>query len=954
MVWAGGGVTGVVLGALTYFGLAWAGVGQGSRTAERAADGSGPETTSPTANAVADMSRALRYGDLEGAAKAGIENDPSSDPEKLVLRGKYRWLKYLQAQTRAGAAPKADAPAVQEAVADLTRAGNNADALLWLGLIQEMTNQTKEAKDTYTRAQEAFKDDPAHRRMFQAALNRLRTRGPIAPPSGAARRGPAPGDVPAEIAVLLAVALQQPPPAGDQPKPPPRAPRGGADEKKGRPAPTPEQPPKEGDEAGYDFWAALDLARERKFEGPGGAIALLRRARKVHEQQRGLRFGQAQNPTSDPSEDIFLRCCDQMIELWSAEEALDKGKEYTGGATRPALAVDVLIRKVQKDAEAVKAAQAEAEKLAAEHKADLEKAAELDKMLKAARADVDERDKQLKAARADVEDRERKLKAARADEAKLRDEMETQSKTLDRVRSALVAARWMDPRAGAAGIPGALADALRMAAVNDPEGTLRRLDAQVRRDEEELRRRRRPEELLPRWLTLLDQNRDRHDLAAQAQEDAARVSSDPGTSPADRARGQVVLGLALRNEGQFAEARAALEKGLAGLRGDRDPFRRAAEEALRQVSAPGVWLASQARQQLEEGRTTEALALLNQALEALPEAQHPPLLAQRCLLELELARAKARGPLNPADPLLVSARRDAAAAARAGLAEGHYAAGKVAETLGRFGEAARDFRAAVDAHQAMDEASARYRVALARLLARPREGAAPAPPPAKEKDEGDKAAQLSLPADAACCDDLGQFLSLFSVAVQIPGEAPLTPQQQEAQRLAQEVLDAPPGKVSFEVRAQALAILGRWTEALLTYAEGLRRRCPGPFADELVVLVRNHPRLGPPAPPPGAVDPLEAERDYALGLNFYFDGNYARAVQAFQDAVEHDDQDARYHFFLGLALEALGRPEANEAFSRGAALERLGRPAPAVIDAALERVQGPARRALNRARSEPR
>ncbi len=99
----------------------------------------------------------------------------------------------------------------------------------------------------------------------------------------------------------------------------------------------------------------------------------------------------------------------------------------------------------------------------------------------------------------------------------------------------------------------------------------------------------------------------------------------------------------------------------------------------------------------------------------------------------------------------------------------------------------------------------------------------------------------------------------------------------------------------------------------------------------------------------------EGEKDYANGVNFYFDGDYVSAERALTDAIANNNLDARYYYFLGLARLALGKTrEAQEDLDQGAALERAGRPASPAVSAALERIQGVMRQAVNEARARPR
>src|SRR5262249_60018870 len=81
------------------------------------------------------------------------------------------------------------------------------------------------------------------------------------------------------------------------------------------PMPPGEPPP----EPGFSFWRAAGLARDGKF---GEAMDAIDEARKVHEENRRSRLYKAQNPTSDPFEDIFLRACDDLKSYWELQKKL--------------------------------------------------------------------------------------------------------------------------------------------------------------------------------------------------------------------------------------------------------------------------------------------------------------------------------------------------------------------------------------------------------------------------------------------------------------------------------------------------------------------------------------------------------------------------------------------------------------------------------------------------------
>jgi tetratricopeptide (TPR) repeat protein len=322
------------------------------------------------------------------------------------------------------------------------------------------------------------------------------------------------------------------------------------------------------------------------------------------------------------------------------------------------------------------------------------------------------------------------------------------------------------------------------------------------------------------------------------------------------------------------------------------------------------------------------------------------LYAQRARIGLETARA--RGVVNREDPVVVAAQKDAAEAAKEGVAEGHFVLGRLAEETGRFDEAVRNYREAIKAHGKLDDAGSRYRIALARALLR--SGAAepvrarPLPPPVRTgKAEADGAARLASL-------DAVRLLVLF--ALQVPG-LPAGVKAGEAEKIADEIL-ALGDKVPFDVRAQAWAIKGMHTRALEVYAAGLRERglLAPEYANALVELIDTHPALRRPESRTDP-DPLAGERHYAAGLNAFAARRYADAERAFLSAVENDSGDARYFYFLGLSRLALGKRDAYEDFDQASRLERIGRPDRAAVSSALERVQGRMRRVLNEVRNRP-
>jgi hypothetical protein len=944
--WFGGTLLGLILGAGGAVGLSVAGI-EPWRTA------SGPPTTKGTTGGPQQKSETqlaaerrdhISRGDYDRALGAGIEQAKEDDKEQLAARGEYRWFYYLQKNGPAKVDPKAKE--VQAAIADLTKAETPA-ALLLLGQIYEVTDPTNPAK-----AEEAYDSaakktqDPVWKKRFERLKAAVKARLQPADEDKEARLPVGENDLGA-LAVRLLILLQDPPKTDKKPDPK------GAD----------------ADEAGFEFWDAVKLARAQDYKG---ALEALDKARELHKQRRLQNLRKAQNPLSDPTEEIFLRTCDEIKTYWNMQAKL-KEAGYLEAKKSPAKALDAVIAKATDGGEAGKLIKDLGDKLVKEEiikkPEDLEKgitqlladkkeaetkladAEKMIKTLKTASADLSDK---LKKSSDDLKERDDQLKKEKENLRVAKAALEADQATLEKVIDDLADAKYLDKKAGKAGIQKGLQAALRMAAVVDPKGLVRSLEERVDRDEAALRERWKPEEMLSFWLPLLDSNRDRDDLAKGALADARRVQADEAATPADRARAEIIRGLALRNEEQFAEAKVALEKGLGGLGGDRNPFIGQAEAALKMVENPGAWYAAQARILQGQGKSDEALEFLGKALKNLPAKEQAALLAQRSLLELDAARSLARErPIPLDDANLVAARKDASAAAKAGLAEGFYAAGRVAEELGRWDDAAANYRKAMAAHPDLDAAGARYRVSLARVLVQPRDltpaFVPPAPKPADE-EKGKKAA--AAPALLQRLDAQRLLAVILSVALQGALDGP-NPAQDEAEKLADEVLKGGDA-VPFDVRAQALAVKGRWTAALNTFAEGLQGHLPAMYAQELLSIVRNHPRLKPPEGL-AAPNPLDAEKHYSAGVNFYFARDYQSAEKEFQEAVDSDSQDARYFYFLALSRLMQGkRGDAAEDLDRGALLERAGRPAPSAVSEALERVQGEVRRIVNEARSRPR
>jgi hypothetical protein len=94
---------------------------------------------------------------------------------------------------------------------------------------------------------------------------------------------------------------------------------------------------------------------------------------------------------------------------------------------------------------------------------------------------------------------------------------------------------------------------------------------------------------------------------------------------------------------------------------------------------------------------------------------------------------------------------------------------------------------------------------------------------------------------------------------------------------------------------------------------------------------------------------------YGNGVHAYFAGDYVKAHQCMTSAIEGHTQDARCHYFRGLACLKLGRPQdADLDFQQGAKLECADLNRTYNVAKSLERVQGADRAAIEQYRVEAR
>jgi hypothetical protein len=900
----------------------------------------------------------LASGDWDEAKAAGIEEVKGANPKELVALGEYRLMTYLK---NTGTKINPNDPALSQAIVDLKKAEEQKepDAYHNLGFIYELAGQFAEARAQYAKAAKQFANDPVQKQRFESAMLRVDLKAAAAKAASAAMLPHRGGiDDGAAVLALLVVALEQAPAQAPQQPAEPQQPAQPPQQ-----AAPPPQPGQQGQqpaaadnkEAGYEFWDAVKQAHAGKFDD---AVGALDRARKLHDQNRFSRLRKAQNPLSDPAEDIFLRCCDELKTYWRLEKELRDGGYLTDKNT-PSQALQALVQKTKGDGGA--ASKELTDKLAAAQKAQQaseKKATDLEKQIQQSKADNTKLADDLKAAKNTIEERQAEVTVAKKQIEKIKSESDGPNATLKKVREDLVAANLLSAD-GKADVESAVKKAIDVAKSKDPGGTLRQQREEIAQLSEAVKQSWQPRQMLGLWLLLLDANRTKTDLADKAMRDAQRVLSDPQEPEIAKGEAQVVMGLALRNTGKFTEAKTVLEAAKPRVMLI-SPFKPGEKEvpaywgeALKEVSDPAAYFASQAQLWYNHGRMETALALLEQNMKVLPAKDQGKLFAQRSLIELDAARSKVKGPLPPTEPLLLAAQKDADAAIKMGAAEGHYAAGRIAEELGRVDAAIASYRAALAAYGGkLDAESGRYRMALARVLLLPRE-ARPNAPAAPIKAAEKVGWSDPAPYPAKLFEDKKRLVLMLTLGLQAPLLPGDEPGLEEAEKLADEVLKAPPGTVPFPVLAQALAVKGRWSQALQVYLEGIRPMLPREYFEGLAYLITNDPRLRRPA---GlrTPNPMDAEKHFAAGLNFYFDRDYLDAEREFLLTIENDSQDARFFYFLGLSrLELNRRRDAYADFTQGAVLERINRPASAAVDVSLERIQGPMRCIVNDFRQNP-
>jgi len=422
-----------------------------------------------------------------------------------------------------------------------------------------------------------------------------------------------------------------------------------------------------------------------------------------------------------------------------------------------------------------------------------------------------------------------------------------------------------------------------------------------------------PEQVFDAYLVALADPSQKA-LAEEAKKDVTKVLGGKPT-PAIAIKAQAVAVLAMRNMGDLAGATTLLESIKGQLPDDADWAKPVL--ALAKKSADPLAIIKP----VEPTTPPNELTLLDGALKAFPAdskpKEHAKLLARRAELTLGT---------NPTE-----AAKDVAAALKLSPSvEAFSVAGQLAENSGKLDDAIRAYE---DALKLGGNPEIEKKVRLNLLNAKRKKfTSTPAEKTSFLHPKGDP-----------------QILAILMFTLLEPGEVP-----KEYQALLDDAdkLIAEKEYLGHIVKADVLAKLGRHSEALKEYSEGLKKLkvLPKDYEGILDNIVKSHPGLRSPGQE-GKPDVETADKHYGEGLTAYHNHKYTLAIENFEKAIKASDTDARYRYFLALALSAKGKKsEAEVEFMRGRELELLNKPTYRSISNSLIRVQGPTRNELNKYR----
>lgn len=255
-------------------------------------------TSAPEKFDVSDARKFLAVGDAARALPALEAAGDSAGSVVIAERGKARWLVRVRELAAQKQAATVDDPLLKQALADLEQIVANAEnlktpeekqvaveAALRVGLTKELTGDAAGASAYYALCAKRF---PTSKIVFDTAVRRVKAMP--APAGNKVALLPQQADELANLVLPALLLIQAEVAAGD-----PEA------------------------EAGFLFWEAINEASVNNF---AKARNLILKARAAHDARRLTLAGRGLNPLSDPMEQMFLRCCNDLNAFWVVKESL--------------------------------------------------------------------------------------------------------------------------------------------------------------------------------------------------------------------------------------------------------------------------------------------------------------------------------------------------------------------------------------------------------------------------------------------------------------------------------------------------------------------------------------------------------------------------------------------------------------------------------------------------------
>ena len=468
----------------------------------------------------------VQSGDLDRAkAEPHIKEVDETKSDQLAARGEGEVREYLR-QTAVNKAPiKPDDAALQAGIKDLETAvdqdKDNADALFYLAVAKEATNDLAGAKTIYAEGLDHFKNDAAQKERFEAGLNRVTAEQGVRP-AGMGRAEPASGRLVRAAADRAAAAGRRrgvAPPAG--------AGGGGADRSRIGVL--------EGGAAGPRPAVRRPHEHGRRHRGIGQAAD-------IHTKRRFSVLGKAQNPNSDPTEEIFLQTCKELKAYWQLQEKLRAAGylDVAKGKDAPK-AVDDLLAQEQGPGRQARQGRDGRRRPRRTWKPRRRTSTTPSRRPKPPRRTWKRprrtwtRPRPMwRRKRRTLPRPRRRPRTSRTSSRPSEGVAAQKEEALKGVADAL-RPRFVKPEADDAAVLAAVKDVARLASLGDPRDSIRRLEREVVGLNGTLKQRWAPEQMLTFWLPLL-RERGRKDLAENALIDADRVLNDDAASAAAKAR----------------------------------------------------------------------------------------------------------------------------------------------------------------------------------------------------------------------------------------------------------------------------------------------------------------------------------------------------------------------------------------------------------------------------------